>query len=1130
MNCRCSARCQNSRSPLPNANAAPQGIGAFFGAATECIPLPPPPLNGPNPPPGPRPTVDPPTPAIATPAAAAGARQPDIGATPDSDPSDAEEEEAEDEDDAAPLLLTQPPAPEADAQPPPPEYILPPDEGADLPGYALTEADLRLDSVYGDHTHDNPGIHLTGDIREDRKWQRFWKRTVQIPAARYKVPQGPVGRRFLTTLIREFRGVRERRWNSERPLVFQAVVLQRRKGVTAAKDIRSLLQQKMDLWDKGKIPTLLADMEAESRLRHAQGRPVPREDRLFRNFNARVLSGHLRSACRQLTDRDGGGVLQPDDTCAKTDRPVLEVLKTKHPPLRDPPTDPDSGVFEPYPETPDLPPLVITADHVEAVASHLSGAAGPGGTDAVDLRNWLLRYHGNSAALRAEMAALTTWIAASNPPWAAIRALMACRLVALDKQPGVRPVGIGEVYRRLMAKCVLRVTGDHATQACGNFNLCAGLKAGIEGAVHAMREAWEEHIGLEDDEAPPPDADEAPEAPPGQPPDRPPPSRDPFGMTCIDARNGFNELSRKAMLWTVRHRWPIGSRFAFNCYRHSAQLVLRRDGDECEILLSREGVTQGDPLSMVLYGLALVPLAERLREAVPAVSQPWYADDAAMFGPASGLAEATRLLLKFGPARGYFPEPAKSLYLGRPQDRTRAQEILGEFNFQHRDGARYIGGFVGSKESLDAWLTPKIEEWADHVRLFAKVAHRYPQTAYTGLIKSLQVEWTYLQRVVPSVSDQFGPVEDALREAFLPALFGEDSPDTTDALRDLICFPVRFAGLGVPDPVASAEQHFRNSVEATAQISASLRQGEQLDALGYGQVSVQLTRQRKKAHEKELEAALEAHMATADAQTARRMRRSKDTGSWLTTTPDTLNGTDLTAEEFRDSLRLRHGLTPKHLPKWCDGCHRSFSVGHALSCPVGGLIMQRHQTLATEWHQLCAAALTPSSVTDEPSIPNLQYGAQGAAQGTPPPALRGDVGAHGFWRSGTTAVFDIRVTDTDAAKHRNRDPAKALAKQENEKKQKYGEACREAHMHFTPLVFSVDGMEGREATAARKRLASRLAAKWNREYSQICGFVRSKLAVALVRTTSRCLRGTRDPGRRPQALDWVAGSGLRLFH
>jgi hypothetical protein len=68
---------------------------------------------------------------------------------------------------------------------------------------------------------------------------------------------------------------------------------------------------------------------------------------------------------------------------------------------------------------------------------------------------------------------------------------MACRLVALDKQPGVRPVGVGEILRRLIAKMVLRKAGDQAKVACGNLQLCASLEAGIEGAAHAVRKRRE---------------------------------------------------------------------------------------------------------------------------------------------------------------------------------------------------------------------------------------------------------------------------------------------------------------------------------------------------------------------------------------------------------------------------------------------------------------------------------------------------------------------------------------------------------------------------------------------------------------------------------------------------------------
>jgi hypothetical protein len=173
--------------------------------------------------------------------------------------------------------------------------------------------------------------------------------------------------------------------------------------------------------------------------------------------------------------------------------------------------------------------------------------------------------------------------------------------------------------------------------------------------------------------------------------------------------NGFNELGRRAMLWTVRHRWAAGARFAFNCYRHSAQLILRRKGQTGYTLLSREGVTQGDPLSMALYGLALVP-------------QAWYADDGQLQGRSSRVAAAMIDLQRLGPERGYFPEPAKSIFVCDREDWSGAEERLEAFGFKFVDGSRYAGGFLGSEMALSEWLEPQVAQWVRGVESLAKVA------------------------------------------------------------------------------------------------------------------------------------------------------------------------------------------------------------------------------------------------------------------------------------------------------------------------------------------------------------------------------------------------------------------------
>ena len=109
----------------------------------------------------------------------------------------------------------------------------------------------------------------------------------------------------------------------------------------------------------------------------------------------------------------------------------------------------------------------------------LLGGAGPGGTDSVLLQLWLMRFGADIGEIRLIVGDLVERLGNGWPPWAAYRALMSVRLIALDKHPGIRPVGVGETWRRLMAKCLLRVAGPDMKAACGTTQLAGGVKAVI---------------------------------------------------------------------------------------------------------------------------------------------------------------------------------------------------------------------------------------------------------------------------------------------------------------------------------------------------------------------------------------------------------------------------------------------------------------------------------------------------------------------------------------------------------------------------------------------------------------------------------------------------------------------------
>ena len=71
-----------------------------------------------------------------------------------------------------------------------------------------------------------------------------------------------------------------------------------------------------------------------------------------------------------------------------------------------------------------------------------------------------------------------------------LEALLANRGIPLNKNPGLRPIGVGEILRRIIGKAILGVVGIDVQKAVGPLQLCAGQSAGA--AVHAMRNFFED--------------------------------------------------------------------------------------------------------------------------------------------------------------------------------------------------------------------------------------------------------------------------------------------------------------------------------------------------------------------------------------------------------------------------------------------------------------------------------------------------------------------------------------------------------------------------------------------------------------------------------------------------------------
>ena len=122
----------------------------------------------------------------------------------------------------------------------------------------------------------------------------------------------------------------------------------------------------------------------------------------------------------------------------------------------------------------------------------------PGGTDPEALQGWLLKSREDIKRLCASIKTFINWLSNRSPPWAAYHAFMSGRLIVLYKQPGVCLFRVGETWRRLFSKCVLRATVPESTNACQDDQLYAGLKAGIDGTVHGVQEIWDTKLTSKD--------------------------------------------------------------------------------------------------------------------------------------------------------------------------------------------------------------------------------------------------------------------------------------------------------------------------------------------------------------------------------------------------------------------------------------------------------------------------------------------------------------------------------------------------------------------------------------------------------------------------------------------------------
>ena len=187
----------------------------------------------------------------------------------------------------------------------------------------------------------------------------------------------------------------------------------------------------------------------------------------------------------------------------------------------------------------------------------------------------------------------------------------------------------------------------------------------------------------------------------------------------------------------------------------------------------------------------------------------------------------------------------------------------------------------------------------------SSIAEEEPQLAYCAYTKAMCMRWCFLQRTVPNTKEYFAPLEETIRETLIPTIIGRK---VTDIERRIIALPVRLGGLGIQNPMETAEREFQNSNLITQNLTDLIKNQESdlnnYDGDGMKEIVARLKLEKEESMNGELEN-IKTLLNENDRRTLE-LIGEKGAGAWLNIVPIQSTDYALNKEEFRDALRLRY--------------------------------------------------------------------------------------------------------------------------------------------------------------------------------------------------------------------------------
>ena len=358
----------------------------------------------------------------------------------------------------------------------------------------------------------------------------------------------------------------------------------------------------------------------------------------------------------------------------------------------------------------------------------------------------------------------------------------------------------------------------------------------------------------------------------------------------------------------------------------------------------------------------------------------------------------------------------------------------------------------------------------------SSIAESQPQAAYLVFVSGVKSKLNYFMRTIPRISRFLYPLEETIRNKFIPAITGGHICSKNE--QQLLSLPTPYGGLAIQVFYELVETEFENSCKITSEFTPLIiNQSSQYNI--NERKAKQLKQDIKRIKESNYKSCLQELIVQMDEKEKQLVKISTEKGlsNWLTMLPITKHGFELSKQQFWDSVRLRYGSEIANLPIFCP-CGSKFDIQHSINCKKGGFVRIRQNHLRDLFARIVSEVCKDTEI--EPKLlPLPGYELHGrTTNGSNEERL--DIRAQGFWNRDQQTFFDIRVFDPNACRYLNKSLQQCHAMNEHEKKRSYNERVFQGdHGTFTPLVFSVYGSMGRICNTFYSRLSQLISYKRN---------------------------------------------------